>query len=1118
METQKSNFNEFPFFVFLGDIKLPMKKIYEDSEKYQKDLSGYIIEKQSYDIRFTKKDEYEYNMKIYKKNNSKLIFCEYLLLNPILLKFEEGLDFSFDNLYIYMKNQIDSLFYFYGEKYRFIDDKNNYLENSANYKNLKSINIVKKFNFEFNDNVYIELKNKANAFLEQNETNKKNDIIEIDPILLSFNFKTIFPKILISESFELILNEERKKFLAKIDDFFGSPEKFLWLVGSDGIGKTISLMYYALINCDKVFYINLKLLAENENRLKELLVNDLTKYLYFKNRKQDQESFLRTQNLVKYLASRNIFNLSQEQEILQTTYKFWIWLQNILQFIFFNNIPSIIILDQYRDISSDYNYQYLNKLIEYIETKSSCKLIISSSINNFDIQYNFYNNINLFASNVNDNEELNDDIPNCQNKNQKNEIDDFSQECDFYEKFLNEKTIRSYEKENKKIPEFKSDFILNTKFKDKTLKIYYSSLVSGKILAQKFNQDEIDCFKNFNYNLKYINKYIKFKSESIENKKKNEKDILNNIEDIEKNKGNNNNLINNNQNDANNFNIFSKNNALDDKNCMNNIKNNTLKKDNNSNKNDTKSIIENFYLESHNHIKVKIISFYLRIYEEDSIKKDKYYLEMYKYLKELRDTIFRKDLFYIFDIRAKMKFYPGKYLRIVEIPLIWASGDSRIIQNYRIEYSNNFIRLAINEMIKDFESNLNFHNKMEVGSGGGITFENSVINAIVNNKEQVFGQLSFEKRKVFSLVGKTANSKNTIEKHRKEEKNFIYEFYNVKEYSDKIDDIDYDNDSIEKQLNGNLYLIIQVSKIGRSFDFAILKKDINTGEWFLYLFQVTINKKDELKKKYQYLNDAIICESNLNSLYNINIKKRYLIFVLPFYTYDNNFVNELINRQIYYIFFKPKQFYNKFENVICNLNFDEAELIKKELKDIDIVQTNLEKSLNAWNDSVEKFLKRKRKNEKLSFYYSQNISRIYQQNINLKLSKEIKTKIFKALNEKYEINALKYELLFIGNCQKKQITDIFNNNNFLIFFKLDGVNYFYFENFYKFDNDFFTKITTNPNIGKESKTKSKFNTMSISNSKLNPIKNAKSKYKKKIITLSEIDEQVDLCFCYRILG
>ena len=1123
METQKNDFNEYAFFIFSGDLKLPMRKIYDDSEKYQKDLSQYIIEKQKYDIQFTKIDEYECKIKIYK--NSKLIFSTNVLLNPILLKFEEGLDFSFDDLYIYTKEQLDYLIYYYKENYRFIDDKNNYLENSNDYKDIISINFVKKNNFEFTDNIYIEFKNKANAFLDQKEANEKNDIIEIDPIILSFNFKAIFPKILIDKSFELILNEERKNFLEKIKQFLYSQKRYLWLVGSDGIGKTISLMYYALINCDSVFYINLKLLTENEKRLKKLLVNDLAKYLYFKNRKQDEESFLKTQNTMKYLANRKVFNLSKEQEALQTKYKFWIWLRNIFDIIFFDNIPSIIILDQYRDTSSDYNYQYLNNLIDFIETKTSCKLIISTSINNFDIQYNFYNNINHFSINVNDDKELNDNEPNFEDKIQNIDNDYFSKECDFYENFLNEKTTRSYEEKNKEVPEFKSDFVLNNKLKDKTIKIYYSSLVSGKALAKNFDQDEIDCFKNFNYNLKYINKYIKFKSEYIE-KIKNEKVILNNLKDNKKNKGNNNNLINSNQNEINNVNIDSNNNVLENINCINNIKNDTLKKDNNSDKSDTKSIIKNFYSESHNHINEKITSFYLMTYEDNSNKKDIYYLEMYKYLRELRDVIFRKDLFNIFELRAKMKFYPGKYLRIVQIPLIWQSDASRTIQNYRIEYSNNFIRLAINEIIKHIESMLDFHNKIETDNGGGITFEKNVINAIINNKKQIFGQLKFEIRKVFSLVGKTANSKNTIEKHRNEEKNYIYEFYDVKEYSDKIDDIDYDNNSVEKQLNGNLYLILQVSKTGRSFDFAILKKDLKTGEWFLYLFQVTINKKEELRKKYQYLNDAITCESNLNSLYNINISKRYLIFVLPFYTYNKNFVNELINRQIYYIFFKANQFYDKFENVICNLNFDEAELIKKELEDIDIVQMDLQKSLNAWNDSIEKFLRRKRKNEKLSFYYSQNISRVYQQNVILKLSKEIKIKIFEALKESHETNALKYELLFIGNCQKKQIMDIFNENNFLIFFKLNGAYHFYFENLYKFDNDFFTKITTSLNLDEESKIESKsksknkpkFNTMSLSNSRTNPINSAKTKYKNKIITLSELDEQIDLCFCYRILG
>ena len=101
METQKNDFNEYAFFIFSGDLKLPMRKIYDYSEKYQKDLSQYIIEKQKYDIQFTKIDECECKIKIYK--NSKLIFSTNVLLNPILLKFEEGLDFSFDDLYIYIR-------------------------------------------------------------------------------------------------------------------------------------------------------------------------------------------------------------------------------------------------------------------------------------------------------------------------------------------------------------------------------------------------------------------------------------------------------------------------------------------------------------------------------------------------------------------------------------------------------------------------------------------------------------------------------------------------------------------------------------------------------------------------------------------------------------------------------------------------------------------------------------------------------------------------------------------------------------------------------------------------------------------------------------------------------
>ena len=467
-----------------------------------------------------------------------------------------------------------------------------------------------------------------------------------------------------------------------------------------------------------------------------------------------------------------------------------------------------------------------------------------------------------------------------------------------------------------------------------------------------------------------------------------------------------------------------------------------------------------------------------------------------------------------------MTIYPGKYLRIIQIPLIW-SKYSKQIYNYRIEYSNNFFRLAIGEIINYLESNLDSHNTLKRGSWGGINFEKSVVNAIVNNCDQVFGQLSFEKRIVFSLVGKTDNSKRNIEKHRNEEKNYIYKFYNMNEYSDKIDDIDYLEDFNKIKLTKDLYLIIQASKTARSFDFSILKRDPNTKEWFLYLFQVFINKTDELKKKYYYLMDAIKCESYLNSLYDITINKRYLVFILPFYTYDENFAKELTKRKIHYIFFKSK-FYDKFENVINNLNFKEAELIQEKFSDIDLILIGLEKSLNAWEDSVEKFLKRKRKNEKLSFFYSRNISSLFQQRTNLKLSSEIKEKIFKALNLDYDVENKKHELLFIGNCQVEQIETIFNNNNLLIFYKQDGKFYFYFGCFYVLNNNYFTECDKKRIIEIEeqckpkssSKPKSESKTKTKSELKSKP----KSKYKKIAIDLSELDAKIDLCFCYKILG
>ena len=96
------------------------------------------------------------------------------------------------------------------------------------------------------------------------------------------------------------------------------------------------------------------------------------------------------------------------------------------------------------------------------------------------------------------------------------DIYEINQECEKYEKILNKATIKGIKNGNDiTITPDNSFLILNQSLKDYTLKIYYPFLVSGKELSLDFNEEEIKCFKNFNFNLKYINKYISFKDKYI---------------------------------------------------------------------------------------------------------------------------------------------------------------------------------------------------------------------------------------------------------------------------------------------------------------------------------------------------------------------------------------------------------------------------------------------------------------------------------------------------------------------------------------------------------------------------------------------------------------------------
>ena len=1112
-EITEEKLNKLPFSFFFGDINLPMDTIFTASEKYANNLKDFKILNRLYDIEFKKGNDYECEMSLFYKN--KFEFSSTLLLNPLKVDFDD-LNLTKKTIFLYSVSQVEQLISLYNSGYKFFDSENNQLsKDKESYKFLNSITIIKKkeFDLESKNNFVNSIKD-LNDLLKIINSNAQFDNIEINPILLSFNFEQLFYTNLKNGKFLLILNEDRKNFLGKIQEFTNSKKKFLWIIGSDGIGKTISLMYYSTIFCDNVLYLNLKLLNKNSDKIKEFFINDIIRFFYFKNRNQGIKEFKNTQSNLLYLLSET-FHLSEGEKNKENKYKFWIYLKKLINklSLFILNNSLTIILDQYREPNSDINYEYLNDFIKYINLGHH-KIIISSSINNYESA--FFSNIKAFDFNPENKETDSDD---SETDDKLDDIYDVKEECNFFENILNKKcqNIIKIKNINEKIS-FDSNFVLNTDYKDETLKLYYSSLVSGKTLINTLSEPEKNCLKNFNYNLKYINKYQKFKQEELINYKNKKmidtqenKDSLkpkeNNIENSEKNNQIKN--IDNNDNHKNNDHLENNNqidNIINNNSYNNTINNNQINANeinNNNFENDKKEgniiseIIDKFYDKCYTNISEKINGFYLK--KEHHETQGIVSIDEFKQLKEMREIIFNQNLISILDFRSKISSFPRKYLNIYQKKILdLESNNNSEIQSFQIDYSNEFCKLTVNKLLNELEKHISSTYDYIKGSGAGINFEDKVIRAFLSNSMVIFGQSNIIKRKVFSLVGKTSNSINTVKKHRDQEKNnSLFEFFGIKEYSDYIDDIDNESDLNKIILTENVYLIAQASKTGRNFDFAILIK-ISDNEWYLYLLLTTINKDGELKKKSDYINDSVICESYLCELYNIKIKKTFLFFVIPHNYCEDKFIRELENRELYFIYYKSNQFYDKREQLITNLNFPNAELIIRKNNNPDFYLMQIEKSLNAWSNSVNIFLKRKRKGEKLSKYYTRSLSFINGRGIKLNLPATIKNEIFVTLyNNKY-LKSREYELLFIGNCEFKNILKVFETKHLLIFFNIYKKYYFYFHDYYEFDGTHFMKMEKPPvKIVKKQK-----------------------KYPKDInkIDLDKIIEDSYLCFCYNLLG
>lgn len=1061
-----------PFSLYNGNIKLPMEEIYSKSKGYTSNLSGFDIGKQKFDIIFEIIDENECKMKLYIGNEYKFIYK--LLYKPITLDIKD-LDLSIKNIVIYSELQMQMIIYRYKFKYNFVDSNNQILNENKEYKTIKSVRIIIKKIYDIDSQIFKDTIVDYNN-LPELQTSK---VIKINPLLLSYNFFHIFPdNIGLETKFSLIINEERKKFIEKINNFVESDKTFLWIIGSDGIGKSISLMYYSINKKENVLYFNLKLFDEKNNNSMEYFANEIIKYFFLKKRNADSVVLNGNKSKATYVLN-NIFGAQDPKE--NSIEKFWKSMSVLIGLISMLNIKKqlIIIIDQYRDISSDSKFIKLKDFFQLIK-KYKHKIILSASINNKNIQSIFFNDIENFSF-YSDNDDT--EIKDFEIIDIKNDIYEVKQISDYYEKIL-----RDDEKQfiNNNIKKSEDDpFVsLNDNLKDVTEKLYFPSLVSGKELSKDFTDEEIKCFKDFDYNLKYINKYISFKDGYIRKKNKEKKNenknskelveipiLLHTNDGLKKEKE---------AQKEQDISINQNNHLLNDNNCE-------------INKIEIEKIIENFYLYCRDHIISKIEGFYSSLNNLENPTSFEY-----QKLKELKENIYIGKSFTLLDLRKIIPFFPGKYLKIYMLKNNVAKSKKKdIIIHYYIDYSNRFIKYTIDYLLKKLDNEVDFLYDEIRGSGAGSIFEKKVINEILKNSQPIFGQFNYESRRVFALIGKTNNSKYTVEIHREEEKNnYLFKFYNINEYTKKIDDIDFDINDKEIKLTNNLFLIKQVSKNGRTFDFAILYRIKESNEWYLYLFQVTINKNTELKEKKEYIKESKKAQKYLSKLYGIEIKKRFLIFIVPYNTNNTDFINALENRKIYYIFYKCKQFYNKSGFIVGNLNFPEAQLTgENNIDDIDEDLYDIYKSLNAWNDSITQFIKRKRRSEKLYKFYNKNLTYIDGKGLNLNLPSEIKNEIGKIISNKLLEGS--FDFLFVGNCKCKNIELIYDKTKLIIFFVFENINYFYYGSYYKYENGKFMI----------SKAKPKFKSRILE----------RPNFDKMTIDLSDIKKNINLCFCYSFL-
>ena len=1008
------NSKEHPLAILINSTDILTHKnqdeIYEQSNNFNNEIKDFVISSTKYDISFMD------NKMILKQTNSNSIYSFEILKNPIKITFGSK------SINLYRKETLIYIAENLNEQYKLIQiDSGNTAEGLSYEIKAKKYEIngdLKKIYIEYNDNYNFDNYN-------------KNSKLSINPKILTPNFFSIFKRNIKEENFTIYLNETRNTLISSINNFIKSKEKrYYWLLGSDGIGKSVTLLFITILNHEsyKFLYFNTKLFSENENEnFKNIFFNELYKCFFLNCGNNLDTQICLFNKLIEKLDSEKI------DDNVKNYQKFWHFLKVLISSIFF---PVVIIIDQYKNDQFDNEYKQINSFIEEIEKKKirlqyGIKVILSSSINNTDRKQSFITNLNSIIGNYENNNFIDEYSNNpkfiknildknqkAQNNNQENEENEnyfkifeekydtnkvYKEACEYFQYLLLE-SEKKYREDYISLILIKknnldSNFILNNTYSSITLKEYISSLISGKELVKelKLSKKEENMIEEFEYNLKYIYEYIYLKH----NIKIQKKDIT---ED----------------------------NLIDES-------------------------IDSYYYLKLKHIISKINSYYLDIFAQKEFTEinSPTYIP-YNKLCQLRSYIIKKKTFSINELINAIKDYPMKYLNVSLLlydnnQKYFEFNNMVLFSKFKLEYSSNIARTAFNCLLSNIENTItnNKLNELE-GSSEGWYLESRVNKIFKNNFFFKFKKEQFEVRYLFSLAGITNNSEKTIYQHRKDSKNLMDFLIGKNNYNVIIDDIDHNFGEIK--LDKKYYYFQQISQTGRSFDMAFIQKNDTNEDYNLYLFQCKINV-DELKNKSFYIFEGKEVKKNLKNIYNINIDTIYLTLVISDYNKKDEIINKIITKDLNYISFNYDDniFYDKNNIVVKSLD------LKDSLLDLKI-NNSFYGEIISNEEFYDLFIKSSKiflKNKKSSFYkiFIKNLinklSNSYKEQKELIISKDLHNNIIKHLN--LDVNA---KFIFFRNCFRENLIYINTKYNGIIFFKFNQQWYFYYKSYYKFTNSF----------------------------------------------------------------